>query len=119
MREILMHKTGPDDRQPRVYAVGEPGAGGAATSYVMRYPHKAGISGEANINIEFLTVDRAGVTNEALLAILIDRLEGFQAGPFACEENADALRYCDAALGSLKCRTAGRQQRGVENTLNP
>ena len=34
-----------------------------------------------------------GITNEALLAILIDRLEGFQSSKYACEENETALTH--------------------------
>jgi hypothetical protein len=57
-----------------------------------------------------------GVTNEALLAIVIDRLQSFQAGPYACIANAIALKYCVEALETLKMRTIGRMARGVEGT---
>lgn len=39
-----------------------------------------------------------GITMEALIVILIDRLRGFQAGPYACPENDKAL---DAQQQSL------------------
>lgn len=57
-----------------------------------------------------------GIHNEQLLAIVIDRLEGFQAGPFPCEENAIALEYLYGAMLELSARTAGRIARGVEGT---
>lgn len=57
-----------------------------------------------------------GVTNEALFAVVIDRLEKFQAGPFACAENASALWYLKGALRKLDERTAKRVARGVEGT---
>lgn len=57
-----------------------------------------------------------GITNEALLAIVIDRLEGFQSGPFACEENGQALSWAKLALGVLEERTKNRIDRGVEGT---
>lgn len=57
-----------------------------------------------------------GVTQEALLAIVIDRLRCFQAGPFACQDNADALDYCKGALAMLQKRTKARIARGVEGT---
>lgn len=66
--------------------------------------------GEAGVN---------GVTNEALLAIVIDRLQGFQTGQFACRENALALTKCEEALLWLEKRTAERMQRGVEGTNHP
>jgi hypothetical protein len=57
-----------------------------------------------------------GVTHEVLLAILVDRMEGFQAGPFASDDNAIALNHMKAALGSLQKRTRARILRGVEGT---
>ncbi len=57
-----------------------------------------------------------GVTQEALLAIVIDRLRCFQEGPFACQDNEDALRSCKEALHSLQARTRARIARGVEGT---
>ena len=60
-----------------------------------------------------------GITNEALLAILIDRMEGFQSGPFACEHNSVALEHVRAALRQLVLRTMERLTRGVEGTNVP
>lgn len=57
-----------------------------------------------------------GVTQEALLAIVIDRLRSFQAGPFAGDYNARALTHCEQALGWLQQRTLDRISRGVEGT---
>lgn len=57
-----------------------------------------------------------GITNEALLAVLIDRLEGFQSGQYACEENADALVHLRAAVARLHDRTKERTARSVEGT---
>jgi len=55
-----------------------------------------------------------GIHQEDLLAIVIDRLQSFQAGPFPCEENAMAIRKIEVALDILNRRTADRVQRGVE-----
>lgn len=57
-----------------------------------------------------------GVTQEALLAILIDRLEGFQGGKFSCLENEIALGHLRSAQGILKQRTRDRVKRQVEGT---
>ena len=58
-----------------------------------------------------------GCQNKDLLAIVIDRLECFQAGEFACEENGWALSACKQALGFLQVRTASRTNRGVEGQV--
>lgn len=55
-----------------------------------------------------------GMTHEALLAIVIDRLERFQDGPFASQYNATALQNAREALRALQKRTLDRIKRGVE-----
>lgn len=57
-----------------------------------------------------------GITNEALLAVLIDRLQGFQKGSLSCRENAIALTNLETALLWLKERKRDRQARGVTGT---
>ena len=57
-----------------------------------------------------------GVTNEALLAIVADRLRGFQSSEYSCRENAYALTKIEEALHWLHHRTRNREARGVEGT---
>lgn len=57
-----------------------------------------------------------GLTNEALLAIIRDRLISFQSSEFASVENQQALVHVDEALESLKRRTRDRITRKVEGT---
>jgi hypothetical protein len=57
-----------------------------------------------------------GITNEVLLAILIDRMRGFQMGPFKCNANQYALDDLESALSHLQSRTRERIKRGVEGT---
>lgn len=57
-----------------------------------------------------------GIHNEDLLAIVIDRLDGFQQGAYKCRENALALTKLQEALLWLGARTDGREKRGVEGT---
>lgn len=57
-----------------------------------------------------------GVTHEALLAIVADRLRCFQAGPFATKANACALTHIEEAMHWLHQRTLERMRRGVEGT---
>lgn len=57
-----------------------------------------------------------GCHNEDVLAIVADRLECFQDGPFACVENARALGCIYNALEALNARTHKRQAQGVEGT---
>ena len=57
-----------------------------------------------------------GCHQEDLLAIVIDRLECFQRGEFACYENRMALQKAQESLQWLEHRTSKRVQRGVEGT---
>lgn len=54
-----------------------------------------------------------GATEAVLLAILIDRLRGFQTGPYACKENEEQLAHLKAALAAAKKRADERAARGV------
>ncbi len=57
-----------------------------------------------------------GVMNEDLIAIVIDRMRGFQSGDYACRDNAQALTKLEEALFWLRNRTNEREARGVEGT---
>lgn len=57
-----------------------------------------------------------GITHEALLAIIADRLRGFQTSKFACRENALVLTKVEEAQHWLHHRTRMREARGVEGT---
>jgi hypothetical protein len=43
-----------------------------------------------------------GISGEALLAIVIDRLRCFQSGPYASADNASALIHAEACLADLQ-----------------
>ena len=109
----------------RVVCLDEPGAGGACHEYQVvanvtvkddqivtprpfgRIIFQNGPVKENGVN---------GLHQEDLLAIVIDRLQHFQRGTFACRENALALTKIEEAMHWLNERTAERQARGVEGT---
>lgn len=55
-----------------------------------------------------------GITHEALLEVIIDRLNGFQGTEFKCPDNEQAIYGCTVALEALNRRTKDRESRGVE-----
>lgn len=64
----------------------------------------------------------AGVFEDALLAILEDRMVGFMAGPFACAENQKALDGIRLARSAMAERVAARMAQrvlGVNETHTP
>lgn len=67
------------------------------------------VSGDQAAPLNIATAD-----DEALLAIVIDRLRSFRGGPHAHKANADALAVIRAGLTLLQERT--RIARGVEGT---
>ena len=87
----------PEDRQRAVRAAALSGVG-------TRIDFQRGAVPEQGAN---------GVTNEALLAIVLDRLRAFQVGPFACPENGHAIQHLAVALHCLQARTRDRVARGV------
>lgn len=116
MREITDHKCNPANDRLMIHAVDEPGAGGANHEYTVVDDVT---TGGVDVAISFQNGPIAengvnGVTQEVLLAVVIDRLRAFQAGPFACRENAIALTKCEEALHWLHSRTRARMVRGVE-----
>lgn len=126
MREITTHKVNGCNEALRVRATDEPGSGGAYHRYEVggfdagRNPS---CDRESYVGVQILfqngpipEVGTNGLTHEALLAILIDRLQGFQKGKFACRENAIALTKLEEAMHWLKHRTEQRLARGVEGT---
>lgn len=119
-REITTHLV-EGHESVRVFCLDGPGAGGASHEYVVKPPD--GRLGEFVCPIVFQDGSPKdgfnGVTNEALLAVLIDRLTGFQAGPFACTENSIALSMLQEAMKFLKQRTEQRIKRGVEGQAKP
>lgn len=111
------------NHQLQIEVQDEPGAGGANHEYLVSLPpDRMFIGTDRNANrIIFQNgpikeVGVNGLTQEALLAIVIDRLRSFQSGPFSCRENAIALTHCEDALMWLQRRTRARIARNVEGT---
>lgn len=94
----------------------------ASHDYRMYWPERDGQQGYLRIHFQLgpiAEVGTNGITNEVLLAILIDRLRGFQTGPFACPENDVALLHLMGARDAMFERTQARAARGVEGTHTP
>lgn len=121
MREILLHHS-KDKQQPiRLFALDEPEPGFAPRRYGVSTtdPHISPVA--IHQTLQFIGAEAVPVplTNEALIAILIDRLECWEKGQFTCAENFTALESLRKALSCLKTRTKRRQIRGVEGKAVP
>lgn len=128
MREITGHQTDERDTAVRVFATDDRLPGKAHHEYLVTYGatsagevperdsqrlrfHKGPVtSAEPQFN---------GVTDESLIAIVMDRLQGFQQGQFKCRENAVALTHLEEAMLWLHHRTRARRRRGVEGQQVP
>ena len=118
MRTLTDHIANPANAAITITVLDEPGKGNACHVYKMAWKRDDG-DGANLITFQDGPIKEAGVngvTQEALLAIVIDRLRGFQAGEFKCRENAIALTHCEDALRWLQKRTRERLARGVEGT---
>lgn len=120
MRTLGTHKVGGVNDGLRVLVLDEPGAGGACARYVVEQDIPDNMeSTMRRCMIDFQSGPMTdgnpnGVTNEALLSVLQDRLEGFQQGSFPSELNEIALGHVREALAALQQRTRDRIARGVE-----
>jgi hypothetical protein len=104
------------EKETSVVVLDDPGAGGACHEYRV-YAEGASAVDLARVKFQKGPILEGGVNgcqNEDLLAIVIDRLQGFQGGEFACRENAIALTKLEEVLMWLNKRTADRRNRGVE-----
>lgn len=117
MRTLNEHQINPANDTLHITVMDEPGHGGACHCYdVALAPGASSICTIAFQNGPIAEAGVNGVTHEVLLAILADRLRGFQSGPYACEENAAALDAIEDAQSHLMSRTRARMERGVEGT---
>lgn len=133
MREIHDHKVNPANDTLSVFVIDKPGSGGANHAYLVTgldidkleaNPAAQAVEEEAQMegypiifqNGPISEVGVNGVTHEVLLAVLADRLTGFQSGPYASVDNAEALSHIQAAQQALQRRTRERMARGVEGT---
>lgn len=60
--------------------------------------------------------DPNGAFVETVIAAVLQRIEWYQDGEFACSENASAIQNLRSALGVLEYRTMQREGAGVEGT---
>lgn len=131
-RQLDDHKVNPANDTLCITVTDQPGAGGANHRYEITGftydDNPSAKEGEGDIGESYAPLAIVfqngpikeagvnGVTHEALLAIVADRLRSFQSGPFACKANACALTHIEEAQHWLQQRTIERMRRGVEGT---
>lgn len=117
-RELTSHKVNGLNEALEITVLDEPGQGNACHEYSIT-PTTGNATG---MRITFQNGPLSetgypnGISNEALLAVVEDRLQGFQSGEFACRDNAFALAKLQEATMWLHKRTRDRLARGVEGT---
>lgn len=131
MRTLSDHKVNPANDKLEIEVLDEPGSGGASHLYhitgfnsgsnpsdpwTKRHGQPAEHSTILFQNGPINEVGVNGLTHEALIAIVVDRIRAFQAGPYACRENALALTKLEEAQHWLNARTRARMARDVEGT---
>ena len=124
VRELTSHKVNELNEALTIRVQDEPSHGNACHAYCIYVPNDAfneelNASIVCHINFQNGAIKESGIngiSNEALLAVVEDRLQGFQSGDFACRENALALTKIQEAMMWLHKRTLDRVARGVEGT---
>lgn len=121
---VNYHIVDGDDNPVKLFAVGERNAANAHNSYVIS--GLTSIDGKENKTVQQidfqngnpLTQGYNGWVIEQLLAACLHRLQGYQLGKFACEDNQNALEHIEQAIRHLNRRTVDRIARQVKNTDN-
>jgi hypothetical protein len=124
VREVTSHRVGPFNEALRIKVLDDPGQGNACHQYEIHadesvFTLPSGVTVSTSIQFQDGPIQEVGVngiSNEVLLAIVEDRLLGFQSGKYSCRENAIALTHIQEALMWLQKRTLDRMVRGVEGT---
>lgn len=118
MRQITGHEVPNQAVLLEINAVGQPTVGGAESVYTFSKPGGDVVLGEIRFQ-DGTVLDKGvnGTTLEAVATVLVDRLGQFQAGPYANEYNAEALKYFELGRAALHRRTLDRQARGVEGKV--
>ncbi len=129
VRTLQGHKVNPANDVLEIEVQDAPGAGGANHLYVVygmdmsRNPSASDAQKDQGTKLEIVFQNGPipengtnGITQEVLLEIVADRLRSFQAGPYACRENALALTKVEEAQMWLQKRTRDRMARNVEGT---
>ena len=123
-RELTSHKVNGLNEALRIDVLDEPGQGNACHVYEIHVDESRVTLGDGQtvsclVRFQNGPIQEAGIngiSQEALLAIIEDRLIGFQSGQFACRENAIAMTKIQEAMMWLQKRTRDRMARGVEGT---
>lgn len=124
MRIITTHHDGHGLNEAITISADErdPGRGGAS------YTYRADMEVKGKDSLEFVgfvnfqrgprhvETSKPGVTEAVLYAILLDRLEAFQEGPYPHPENERQIEYLRECLASTKRRADERAARGVLGT---
>jgi hypothetical protein len=125
MRELACQKLDELNCCLSVHAMDEPSEGGASHEYritvTCEYQTPLGSAVHPSVDVKFQQgpireVGVNGISEASLMAILMDRLQGFQGGPYKCSNNEHALFHLRQAMMHLNARTRERQARGVEGT---
>ena len=111
-------------KHTEVFAVDEKGPGNANYVYEVKTAIERTKTGQSVAVLGTIVFQKGpikesgvnGIHNEDLIAIVIDRLEGYQKGDFACKDNGRVLVDLYGALNYLRDRTKEREKRGVEGT---
>lgn len=117
MRLLDTHKGSDANNAITLTAVDEVGPGNANHKYSAEWDTRGQYIASQGINMQkgaIKEVGRNGITDEVLLAIVLDRLRGFQAGEFSCRENALAITNIEQGMHWMNARTKDRMSRGVE-----
>ena len=114
-RQVISHRFGDGNKDLEIVALDGPSKSGSCMLY-RAIAHRDGKKPEEICDLRFQMGRPSqhgsnGLTNESLLAVVEDRLIGFQKGEFQNLENARALHHVKEALLWLQRRVINQSTR--------
>ena len=124
-RTLFDHKNNKFNRECiHVGAVDKPQSDGAHHQYVIEVVKPAYTGDQQDQIVErcelnfqnggLKEVGPNGITDQALLAITLDRMRGFNDGPYRCRENSIIITKLEEAMMWMEKRSNDRSRRSVE-----
>lgn len=124
-REITTHKIGAFNKEHiSVYAIDEVQEKTGANHDYEIHLHQSTEAGKDVLQTLRIKLQKGplkeaganGFSDQALIAIVLDRLQGFQKGEYPSTDNEEAISHLELCLEAMARRYKERANRGVEGT---
>jgi hypothetical protein len=112
-RKVELHHDGHGLNESIGIYADEPDKSGASHLYELRIGDKLVASIQFQKGPRGEALSTPGVTEGAIMAVIVDRMQGFNGGPYRCRENSLVATKVEEAMHWTRARADERASRGV------